>query len=208
VADDDRIAGVLAAAQAGDGRACTTLFESLGRPVAGFLRGRGVDDPDGAANEVFVRVFTRLRHFDGDEANFRSWVFAIARNLAADEHRARARRAACVAIDEHVASLASTQLLPEAAVLATEGVDALLASLSTDQRDVVLLRFVADLSIEETARTLDKEVTAVKALQHRALDALRRELERQSTTSTAGVRYADSTGAKWSTSPVHSSARI
>ena len=87
--DDDRFAGVLAAAQAGDGRACTTLFESLARPVAGYLRGRGVEDPDGAANEVFVRVFTRLAQFAGDEAHFRSWVFAIARNLAVDEQRAR-----------------------------------------------------------------------------------------------------------------------
>jgi RNA polymerase sigma-70 factor, ECF subfamily len=206
VADDDRFAGVLAAAQAGDGRALTTLFEALARPVAGYLRGRGVEDPDGAANDVFVRVFRRLEHFEGDEAHFRSWVFAIARNLAVDEQRARTRRAACVAIDDYVARLASAQPSPESAVLAVEGVDTLLASLSPEQRDVVLLRFVADLSIDETARALDKPVTAVKSLQHRALDALRRVLEGQSTTSEDGVPYAVSNGANVATGPVHSSA--
>jgi RNA polymerase sigma-70 factor, ECF subfamily len=205
VVDDDRFADVLAAAQAGEGPACTTLFESLARPVAGYLRGRGVEDPDGAANEVFVRVFTRLAQFAGDEAHFRSWVFAIARNLAVDEQRARSRRATWVAIDDHVARLASPAPSPEAAVVADERVSELLAPLSVDQRDVVLLRFVADLSIEETARALGKPITAVKALQHRALDALRRELDSQSTTSSSGMRYALSRAANRSASPAHSS---
>ncbi len=130
--DDDRFAGVLTAAQAGDGHACTTLFESLARPVAGYLRGRGVEDPDGVANEVFIRVFTRLRQFAGDEEHFRSWVFSIAHNLAVDEQRARARRGTCVAIDEHVARLASAHPSPEAALLAADGIDSLLSSLSVD----------------------------------------------------------------------------
>jgi len=52
----------------------------------------------------------------------------------------------------------------------------LLAQLSPDQRDVLLLRIVADLPIEATADALDKSVEAVKALQRRALDALRRHL--------------------------------
>jgi RNA polymerase sigma-70 factor (ECF subfamily) len=92
-------------------------------------------------------------------------------------------------------------------VVARERVDELLSSLSVDQRDVVLLRFVADLSIEETARALGKAVTAVKALQHRALDALRREIERQSSAPSEGVLYALSNRAQASPSPpVRSSA--
>ena len=54
---------------------------------------------------------------------------------------------------------------------------ALLAVLSPDQRDVVLLRIVADLSVEEVARLTGKREGAVKALQHRALAALRRHLD-------------------------------
>jgi RNA polymerase sigma-70 factor (ECF subfamily) len=77
-------------------------------------------------------------------------------------------------------------------VVAGERVDELLASLSVDQRDVVLLRFVADLSLEETARALGKAVTAVKALQHRALDALRRQVERHSSARSEGVLYSTS----------------
>jgi RNA polymerase sigma-70 factor (ECF subfamily) len=174
---DDAFADVLAAAQSGEGAAFTTLFESLARPVVGYLRGRGVEDADGAANEVFLRVFARIAKFDGDEAHFRSWVFTVARNLAVDEQRARQRRATCVAIDDCVARLASSGREPDQRIVEDESVHELLDTLSPDQRDVLLLRFVADLSIEETARALDRRAGAVKALQHRALDAIRRTLE-------------------------------
>jgi RNA polymerase sigma-70 factor, ECF subfamily len=175
VLDDEDFVSVLAAARCGEAEAFTSLFESLARPVAGYLRGRAVEDPDGAANEVFLRVFTRITDFDGDAAKFRSWVFTIARNLAIDEQRARARRATIVAIDEYVAQLAGHPDPDD--VIARDSVDAMLARLSRDQRDVILLRFVADLSIEETAAVVAKRVTAVKALQRRALDALRKDVE-------------------------------
>jgi RNA polymerase sigma-70 factor (ECF subfamily) len=175
VSDEPGFAAVLGSAQAGDGAAFTTLFDAFGRTVAGYLRGRGVEDADGAANEVFLRVFTRMQHFEGDEAQFRSWLFTIARNLAVDEQRARARRATITAISSCVAQLTSRSI--ENDVVADRHVDDLLAMLTGDQRDVVLLRFVADLSIEQTAEVLGKPVSAVKALQHRALDALRKQLQ-------------------------------
>ena len=57
--------------------------------------------------------------------------------------------------------------------LGDERVQAVLAGLAPDQRDVVLLRIVADLSIEETATALGKRPGAVKSLQHRAMRTLR-----------------------------------
>jgi RNA polymerase sigma factor (sigma-70 family) len=59
------------------------------------------------------------------------------------------------------------------AALATERVRMLIEALSPDQRDVLLLRIVADLSLEQTAAVLGKSVGAVKSLQHRGLAALR-----------------------------------
>jgi RNA polymerase sigma-70 factor (ECF subfamily) len=61
--------------------------------------------------------------------------------------------------------------------LGTDDMHRLLHQLSDDQRDVLLLRVVADLSLEQTAAALGKRVGAVKALQHRALATLRRVLE-------------------------------
>jgi RNA polymerase sigma-70 factor (ECF subfamily) len=53
---------------------------------------------------------------------------------------------------------------------------AALASLTPDQREVVLLRFVADLSLEDVANVTKRNVGAVKALQHRGLENLGRIL--------------------------------
>jgi RNA polymerase sigma-70 factor (ECF subfamily) len=63
--------------------------------------------------------------------------------------------------------------------LGGDEVQALLGALTSDQRDVLLLRIVADLSLEETATVVGKRVGAVKALQRRGLEALRREIHAQ-----------------------------
>ena len=165
--------GVLGAARAGEGWAFERLFEWLGRPVAAYLRGAGVEDPDGSANEVFLRAFRGLAGFDGSEDRFRSWIFTIAHHLLVDERRRRIRRGVSV-------PLTSTPELPSGddptIVLGDDRVRELLGGLAPDQRDVVLLRIVADLSLEDTAAALGKRVNAVKALQHRAMQSLRKKL--------------------------------
>lgn len=184
--DDGRVAyarfgegfdAVLAAARLGEAWAYQRLFEWLGRPVAAYLRGTGVEDPDGTANEVFLRMFGGIGRFDGTEGRFRSWVFAIAHNLVIDERRRRGRRPGQVELTDDEGS--SSPGADDAALVALgdDRVRALLAGLPPDQRDVLLLRIVADLSIEETAAALGKKPGAVKSLQHRAVATLRRRLD-------------------------------
>ncbi len=167
---------VLAAAQADAPWAYQRLFEWLSGPVAGYLRGQGGEDPDGLANDVFLRAFTNLRGFEGDEERFRSWVFTIAHNLLNDERRRRRRRPWVA--DQPLAEGASTRSTETEALtrLGTERVDSLLGELAPDQRDVLLLRIVADLTVEQVAQALGKTPGAVKQLQRRGLDALRRRL--------------------------------
>ena len=173
---------VLHAARTGEGWAFERLFTWLGRPVAAYLRGAGAEDPDGAANDVFLRAFTSLGKFDGDEDRFRSWVFTIAHHLLIDERRRLARRprtAPLEAADER----ATPDTADEALVsLGDERLRAVLNGLAPDQRDVILLRIVADLSIEDTAIALGKKANAVKQLQHRATKALRDRLGEEGVT--------------------------
>ena len=171
---------VLDAARGGAGWAFERLFEWLARPVAGYLRGAGLEDPDGSANDVMLRAFTSLDRFSGDEDRFRSWVFTIAHHLVIDERRRRSRRPRLAPLD----TSGDEPGPPEAAAevhafitLGDERVRTLLAGLAPDQRDVVLLRIVADLSIEDTAAAVGKRPGAVKALQHRAMRTLRSRLE-------------------------------
>lgn len=176
----DSFAGVLDAARAGEGWAFERLYAWLAGPVAAHLRGVGLEDPDGTTNEVFLRAFRRLERFTGDEDRFRSWVFTITHNLVIDERRQVARRPRRSPL-EH----AGPDPGPpggDAGDLALAGlgdqrVQRLLAALVPAQREVLLLRVVADLSIEETARIMGKRPNAIKALHHRALGNLRALLE-------------------------------
>jgi RNA polymerase sigma-70 factor (ECF subfamily) len=170
---------ILAAAQAQESWAFQRIFDWLGRPVAAYLRGAGVEDADGLANEVFLRVFGGVGRFEGTEGRFRSWVFAIAHNLVIDDRRRRSRRPQQAVLDGDVGPSAAAADEDALVALGDARVRELLAGLPPDQRDVVLLRIVADLSIEDTAVALGKRPGAIKSLQHRAMASLRRTIERQ-----------------------------
>lgn len=169
-----RFEAVVGRARGGDHQAFGELVEMVGAPLVGFLAARGADDPEGLANEVLVRVFGAIDSFEGGEAQFKAWVFAVARNAAIDEHRRRSRRPELALVDP--------QRLPESPsdpgfgrVDGAERVDALLALLTDDQREVIVLRVIAGLSVEETAEVLGRRPGAVRALQHRGLSRLRKE---------------------------------
>jgi RNA polymerase sigma factor (sigma-70 family) len=164
---------LLGAAQADAGWAYERLYRAFAPAVLGYLRTLGVEDPEATTNEVLLRAFTNIGRFHGDEAGFRSWIFAIAHNAALDDRRRRSRRPAAADAEVPDAAVAAAE---ETALehVGTDEVLALLDGLSTDQRDVLVLRLVGDLTVEQVAQVLDKRVGAVKALQRRGLAALRR----------------------------------
>jgi RNA polymerase sigma-70 factor (ECF subfamily) len=165
---------VLSAAQSGAGWARTRLYEALAPAVAGYVRAQGVAEPADVTSDVFVAVLSRLASFRGDEAAFRSWVFTIAYRRVVDARRATRRPAdALVGSAVPAVSAAEDSAL---ARLGDERVRDLLADLTPDQRHVLALRVIADLSLEQVAAATGKPVGAVKALQHRALGTLRRKI--------------------------------
>ncbi len=173
--------GVLAAAQEGSEWAWDILVRDVGPRLVGFFRTRGVADPEGIAGDVFVDLAQNLANFDGDESRFRSWVFVIAYRRMSDEWRRQRRRP-----HETPGGLTtdSVQVAPSAEEVAMEAFGSgeaarMLGVLTVDQRDVISLRVVAGLTLDETAQVVGKPIGAVKALQRRGLASLRREIERQ-----------------------------
>jgi RNA polymerase sigma factor (sigma-70 family) len=172
---------VVAAASRGEPWARDELYRQWSPSVASYLRSQGVRDVVSLTNDVFVQVLRDLPRFEGTVRSFRSWLFTIAHGRLVDERRRDARRASLVIrpiaqLDQGPVGDAEDDAL---AALGDGRVEELLAVLSPDQRDVLLLRVVADLPIEQVAIMLGKPPGAVKALQHRALAALRRHLERE-----------------------------
>lgn len=172
----DAFPDVLAAARAGAGWAATRLYEDLAGTVRGYLRLQGATEPDDLTSEVFVGVLRGLGRFDGDEAAFRSWVFTIAHRRLTDERRRAGRRPVTTPLTGTEPVLGGDVEAEALAGLADPVLREAIEQLTPDQRDVVLLRVVADLSLEETATVVGRGVNAVKQLQRRGLLALRRAL--------------------------------
>lgn len=187
---DDQFDDVFDRAQAGEETAWRALIDDLGGPLLGYLRARGAADPEGRLGDVYLDLARHVQGFSGNEHAFRGWVFLMARHRIVDERRARARRPDPVADDVPADFQRSDDEGVEDRVLAAleqDWVHAVLDELTDDQRDVILLRVIADLSLEETARALGKRVGAVKQLQRRAVLTLRWRLgESGDATATAG----------------------
>jgi RNA polymerase sigma-70 factor (ECF subfamily) len=175
-AAESELAVLLAAARDGSPAAFEGIYRELAAPVASYLRWSGAGDVNGLTNEVMANVHRGLPRFRGDWSAFRSWVFTIAHHRLVDDRRAQRRRpvVARELTDTEVGvGHAEEDVLLH---LGDERVAELLATLSSDQRDVLLLRVVADLALEDAADALGKSIGAVKSLQHRALATLRRQL--------------------------------
>lgn len=149
--------------------------------MTAFARVRGSDEPDGIANEVFLAVFRSLERFDGDEDAFVALLFTIARNKVIDELRRRERRPRTSALATAPDPLGGNTEDEALAGLGTSTRE-LLALLTDDQREVLVLRLVADLSLEQTAAITGRTVNATKALQHRAVNTLRRKKSAEAVT--------------------------
>jgi RNA polymerase sigma-70 factor, ECF subfamily len=177
--------GRLRAAQGGDGHAWASLYHDVAPLVVGYLRAQRLPDPEDVASEVLLEVVRDLDRFHGDETRFRSWVLAIAHHRLLDARRREARRPRLATTGATVTAATSGDDV-EAETLSLLGLDELrpaLGALTEDQRSVLLLRAVDDRSIAEVAALLGKRPSAIKMLQHRAADALRRTLGGSPTSS-------------------------
>lgn len=177
--EDERLGRLIERAQVGDPAAFEEIVQSLEKPLLGFARAQGAFDPDGTANEVLLRVFRGILVFDGGPAQFRAWVYRIARNLIVDERRAAARRPDTFPT-EPARLIEQRSAVDHDHVAEVGGVTQMLEGVPDDQRDVLIMRIVAGLSVAEVAEVLGKRPGAVRALQHRGLERLRRELSMES----------------------------
>ena len=177
VAFDD----VLAAAQAGAAWAFEVLYRDLAPVVTGYLRLHGATEPDDLASETFLGVFTGLAGFSGDEDALRSWVFTIAHRRLIDDWRRRSRRPQLTDDAGDLTLLPGGDAEDDALLrVGTENVHTMCAALPDDQRSVLLMRVLADLTVEQIASVMGRSVGSVKALQRRGLRSLREQLENSS----------------------------
>ena len=181
---EERFKSVLSAARTGAEWAWAELYREHAPAVLGYLRARRAPDPEDVLGEVFLQLARDLPRFEGDAGAFRAWVFTVAHRRLLDDFRKRRRRPQAEgghALDELDAGVGDAE--EEAlASLREQQIAKIIARLSPDQQSVVLLRVVADLTIDQVARVMGKRPGAVKALQRRGLAALKREMSKEAVT--------------------------
>jgi RNA polymerase sigma-70 factor (ECF subfamily) len=175
---------VLDAARAGAEWAWVELYRETAPAVGRYVRGRGAPDPDDITGDVFCKVVRRLSTFSGDERAFRAWTLTIARHHVIDDARRRARRPEVSVEDDALTRSGPSGDAEDDAMrsLATDRVLDVLAALSPDQRDVMLLRNVGRLTLDEVAGVMGRRPGAVKMLQSRAIASIRSKISEGSVT--------------------------
>lgn len=166
-------------AQAGDSSAVVTLYERYKQRIYQYLYYRLGEAylAEDLTTEVFIRVIRGLPQLREANPSLQAWIFQIARNLATD-HLRRARGRVHAALDERLVDPGPTpEHFAELSVTFDQLRDAL-HQLTEDQREVVLLRFINDLSIEQVVQIMNKSESAIKNLQLRGLRSLNRILSR------------------------------
>jgi RNA polymerase sigma factor (sigma-70 family) len=150
-------------------RAFGTIFERHFDAVHGYARRRvGPDLAEEIATETFVRAFDGRRRFDVDRVDARPWLLGIAANLLRRHWRTERRR-----LEAYGRSAGGAAPSEEAARIE---VVAALDSLSRDEREVLFLFAVADLSYDEIAEALDVPIGTVRSRLARARGRIRRQL--------------------------------
>jgi RNA polymerase sigma-70 factor (ECF subfamily) len=176
---------VLAAAREGEGWALSQLYRATYPRFVRYASAVAPDDAHDVAADAWLDIARSLHRFKGDEHAFRAWAFTIARRRLLDLQRSRARRRTDPVDPEDLVGAASRGDVEEEA-LASLGTDRAIwlitSSLSRDQAEVVLLRVIGDLGVDEVASIMGKRPGTIRVLQHRAIRQLAQVLRREGVT--------------------------
>lgn len=174
-----QFAEMLDGACAGDDAAFAVLWRDLNPPLVRYLHLIAPREADDLASETWTSVTLGLDRFTGDEGAFRSWVFVTARRRAIDHFRRERRRPATPVDPEMLrdalvaARTASDDVLD---ALGTEEALAIVATLPADQAEVVALRTIGGLDVQQVAEVIGKRPGTVRVLAHRGLKNLARTI--------------------------------
>ncbi len=143
-----------------------------------FRTGNNRELSEDLVQSVFVKAWEKLDTFGkslpaGRQGSFQAWLYTIARNTLIDHIRGARQQ---VALDENLADEKESVEEKVTDAVAIEQVMQKLQVLSDEQREIILLRFVEDLSYKEIAAITEKKEDAIRALQYRALKQLRKNV--------------------------------
>jgi RNA polymerase sigma-70 factor, ECF subfamily len=165
--------GVLRTAAAGDETAFARLWRDAHPVLLRYLRVMCADSAEDVAAETWLEIVRGLARFRGGELEFRGWMFTVARWRVADQRRYARRHPARPATDEDLDQPAADDTANAALEsLSTKAALELIATLPPYQAEVITLRIVAGLDVEQVARITGRRPGTVRVAAHRGLRSL------------------------------------
>jgi RNA polymerase sigma-70 factor (ECF subfamily) len=178
--ESGRVRGLVERAQQGERSALEELYLLHFDRIYSYLHMSVASrhDAEDLTTQTFVKMLEAIGRFQWRSVPFSAWLFRIAHNLAMDHFRANRRWQPEEEISEAVQGEESSAEDQALASLGQTSMLELIDHLSSEQRQVLTLKFVFRFSNAETATILGKTEGAVKSLQHRALASLQKHVTR------------------------------
>ncbi|MEH6566726.1 MAG: RNA polymerase sigma factor SigX [Halopseudomonas sp.] len=131
-------------------------------------------DADDVCQEVMLKVLHGLKHFEG-KAKFKTWLYSITYNECITQYRKEKRKKRlleALSLDGQ-----EEEIEPEAPVGESQGLNKLLAHVNPIDREILVLRFVAELEFQEIANIMHMGLSATKMRYKRVLEKLRDHID-------------------------------
>jgi RNA polymerase sigma factor, sigma-70 family len=172
---------VLARAAKGDREAFGILYERYVGRIYNYIyyRTGNVSDAEDLTSRVFNRAISHIGLYRNVGVPFSAWLYRIAHNLVANWHRDNSRRQEVPLEDNHLTHQRGEH--PEITLERSEELESLLTvirKLPDDRQQLLILKFVENMSNAEIGMIMNRSEGAIKSLYHRTLLSLREELER------------------------------
>ena len=169
----------LQSASLGDKDAFGELYERYVDRIFNYVyyRTGNIHDAEDLTARVFQRAMNHIQNYTDRGVPFSAWLYRIAHNLVANWHRDRSRKQEIPINDLPV--LPSRGDHPESNLVRSQEEDVLLRlirRLPPDRQQLLILKFVEDLSNAEIGQIMGRSEGAVKSLYHRTLLALRDDI--------------------------------
>ncbi len=138
------------------------------------------EDAEDITHQVFLSAWQNIGNYKHRGHPFSSWLYQIARNQVVDHYRAKKSEVSLEVMDPDYFVAPAIAHFDLSTKLEMEKVRVAIAQLKPEYQDVVIMRFIEDLSLKESAQALAKTEGAIKLMQHRAIKELQRVLDEQS----------------------------
>jgi len=164
-------------AQKGDQECFGKLYDHYIPPIYRFIYMKVSEKQtaEDITHEVFLSAWQNIRKYQPQGFPLSSWLYQIARNRVIDYYRVKKHHTQIEVVENELEEISSVEGDFDNNI-AIEKIKGALKYLTSDQQDVVLMKFMDELTHQEIAAAMKKSAGAVRLIQHRAINELRKRI--------------------------------